>query len=94
MFARDLFGEFRDRFKMGNLNTRQHNSCIPRKLTRPELTANINPHEHDLVSKTQTLIPTNINEFTAFSAFHHLPNTCTYVKANGTILATLLYIFI
>ena len=38
---------------------------VPRYLTRPELTANINPREHaDFVSKTQTLIPANINEFT------------------------------
>ncbi len=29
-----------------------------------KLTANINPHEHGFVSKMQTLIPANINEFT------------------------------
>ncbi len=30
MFARDLFGAFRDRFKIASLNTRKHNSCVPR----------------------------------------------------------------
>ncbi len=33
-------------------------------LTRPELTANINPPDHGLYQKMQTLIPANINEFT------------------------------
>ncbi len=37
---------------------------VPRQLTRPKLTANINPCEHGFVSKTQTLIPANINELT------------------------------
>ncbi len=37
---------------------------VPRQLTRPKLTANINSREHGFVSKTQTLFSTNINEFT------------------------------
>ncbi len=38
---------------------------VPRQQTRPtKLTANINPREHGFVSKTQTLLPANINEFT------------------------------
>ena len=37
---------------------------VPRQLTRPELTANINPRKHGFVWKAQTLIPANINEFT------------------------------
>ncbi len=30
MFARDLFGELRNRFKIANINTRKHNSRVPR----------------------------------------------------------------
>ncbi len=37
---------------------------VPRQLTRPKLTTSINPREHGFVSKTQTLIPENITEFT------------------------------
>ncbi len=33
-------------------------------LTRPELSANINPPEHGLVSKNANINPANINEFT------------------------------
>ena len=33
---------------------------VPRQLTRPKLTANINPHEHVFISKMQTLIPANM----------------------------------
>ncbi len=40
---------------------------VPILLTRPEPTANINPHGHGFVTKTQTLIPANINEFTVFN---------------------------
>ncbi len=47
-FARGLFGEFRDHFFIANINARKHKSCVPR-LTRPELTANINPREHGFV---------------------------------------------
>ncbi len=39
---------------------------VPRQLTRPKVTTNINPREHGFVSKTQTLIPVNINEFRVF----------------------------
>ncbi len=28
-FARDLFSKFRHRFKIANINTRGHNSCVP-----------------------------------------------------------------
>ncbi len=38
---------------------------VPRKLTTPQLTMNINPCEHGFVSKMQTLIPMTITEFTA-----------------------------
>ncbi len=30
IFARDLFGEFRDRFKIANINIRKHNACVLR----------------------------------------------------------------
>ena len=39
---------------------------VPGKLTRPELTANMNPREHGFVSESRTLIPANINEFTVW----------------------------
>ncbi len=44
---------------------------IPRQLTRPWLTANINPREHGFVSKTQRLIPANINEFTVCFSYQN-----------------------
>ncbi len=50
-------------FKSHNLIPRKQFMYLD-KLTGTELTANINPHEHGFASKTQTLIPTNINEFT------------------------------
>ncbi len=58
MFARDLFGEFRKNKYPANI------IHVPRQLTRPKLTPNINPRQHGFVSKTETLIPANINEFT------------------------------
>ncbi len=39
-------------------------------LTRPQLIANITPREHGFVSKMQTLIPSNINEFTVLVRPH------------------------
>ncbi len=65
MFARDLFGEFRDHLQIAKINTPQTSLNIihvPRQLARPKLTANINPHKHDFVSKMQTLIIVNPRE--------------------------------
>ncbi len=68
MFARDLFGEICNYLQNAKINTPKHNSCVARQLTRSEITANNNPHEGGFVSKTQTLIPANINEFTIITA--------------------------
>ncbi len=51
---------------MAKINYPTNIICVPRQLTSAELTANINPREHGFVSKTQTLIPVNINEFTVY----------------------------
>ncbi len=64
MFARDLFGDFRDHVEITNINTHKRKSCM--YIITPELTANISPREHVFVSKTQTLIPAIIYEFTVF----------------------------
>ena len=54
---------------------------VPRQPTRPELIANINPREHSFVSKTQTLIAVNINEFTVLCmAVTYKPELILFVK--------------
>ncbi len=64
MFARDLFGRI-SRPSLNRKNKYPANIIhVPRQLTRPKLTANINPREHGFVSKLQTLIPANISVFT------------------------------
>ena len=47
-------------------------------LTRPELTANINPGEHGFVSKIQTLVSATINEFTVIFNCNIWPNSAAF----------------
>ncbi len=73
------------RISRPSLNRKNKNPAniihVPRQLTSPKLTANINPREHGFVSKTQTLIPANINEFAVRVYYRYIGHasqvTCT-----------------
>ncbi len=66
MFARDLLGEIRDHLWIEKEKSTNIIHVLPRYLRRPELTTNINTCKYGFISKMQTLIAANSNEFTVF----------------------------